>query len=104
MGNYFWVKNSGLESRFLFFGIAVLLDDGQKPAHFLSEKMAMVSTFFKMFICIVPGMHNFGSHVTSLPLRHFSGLMSLLPSNGCQDIVQAVQIISSITQLQYEQS
>ena len=29
----------------------------QKPAHFLSAQMALLSTFFQMFI--VPGMYNF---------------------------------------------
>ena len=30
----------------------------QKPAHFLSAKMALVSTFYQMFVLL--GMYNFG--------------------------------------------
>ena len=32
----------------------------QKPAHFLSAQMALVSTFFQMFIVL--GMYNFACH------------------------------------------
>ena len=33
----------------------------QKPAHFLSGQMALVSTFFQMFIIL--GMYNFASNM-----------------------------------------
>ena len=33
----------------------------QKPVHFLSAQMALVSTFFQMFIVL--GMYNFGQNV-----------------------------------------
>ena len=33
----------------------------KKPAHFLSAKMALVSTFFQMLIVL--GMYNFGAHI-----------------------------------------
>ena len=36
----------------------------QKPAHFLSAQMALVSPFFQMFI--VFGMYNFGYHINML--------------------------------------
>ena len=66
-----------------------------------------VSTFsqleYDFFSVFASEIELFCDGINSLTLRHFSGFISLLPSRGCQDIVQAVQIISSITQLQYEQ-
>ena len=65
----FWLKkhsklilNSGLKSRFLFclifqFYLMYRLIC-QKPAHFVSAKMALVSTFFQMFIVLE--MYKFG--------------------------------------------
>ena len=42
----------------ILFNISVLLDViCQKPAHFLSAQMALVSTFFQMFIVL--GVYNF---------------------------------------------
>ena len=67
---FFWVKkhfklieNSGLKSRFLFclICISVLLDvhaNLPETSPFLSAQMALVSTFFQMFIVL--GMYNFG--------------------------------------------
>ena len=54
--------HSGLNSRFLFclifwFYLMYRLIC-QKPAHFLSAQMALVSIFFQMFIVL--GMYNFG--------------------------------------------
>ena len=54
------LENSGLKSRLLFclifqFYLMYRLIC-QKPAHFLSAQMALVSTFFQMFIL---GMYNF---------------------------------------------
>ena len=54
--------DSGLKSRFLFclifqFYLMYLLIC-QKPAHFLSAQIALVSTFFQIFIVI--WMYNFG--------------------------------------------
>ena len=39
----------------------------QKPAHFLSAQMALVSTFFQM--CIVLGMYNFGADTKYYSLK-----------------------------------
>ena len=57
------MENSGFKSRFLFslifqFYLMYRLIS-QKPAHFLSVQMALVSTFFQMFIVL--GMYNFGT-------------------------------------------
>ena len=57
-----WLENSGLNSRFLFclifqFYLMYRLIC-QKPANFLSAQMALVSTFFQIFIVL--GMYNFG--------------------------------------------
>ena len=67
MGYYFHFssflgdENSGLKSRFVFCLIfqfyLIYRLICQKPAHFLSAQMSLVSTFFQMFI--VFGMHNF---------------------------------------------
>ena len=61
------IENSGLKSRFLFCLIFQCYLTHrliyQKPAHFLSAQMALVSTFFQMFI--VHGMCNFGSKISS---------------------------------------
>ena len=46
----------------------------QKPAHFLSAQMALVSTFFQMFIVL--GMYNFG---LSVKLRQNSSIFSQVP-------------------------
>ena len=55
------LKNSGLRSRFLFcliFQFCLMYRlICQKPTHFLSAQMALVSTFFQMFIVL--GMYNF---------------------------------------------
>ena len=64
-----WFENSGLKSRILFclifhFYLMYRLIF-QKPAHFLSTQMALVSTFFQMFIVL--GVYNFGV-CTYLPL------------------------------------
>ena len=58
---FYKLENSGLESRFLFclifqFYLMYRLIC-QKPPHFLSAQMALVSTFLKMFIVL--GMYNF---------------------------------------------
>ena len=40
---------------------------GQKPAHFLSAQMALVSTFFQKFIVL--GMYNFGLGLEILGMK-----------------------------------
>ena len=56
-----WLENSGLKSRFLvcliFLFYLMFWLICQKPAHFLSTQMALVSTFFQMFKLL--GMYNF---------------------------------------------
>jgi len=51
----------------------------QKPAHFLSAQMALVSTFFQMFIVL--GMYNFG---TSFAFSLFNQLSALKISSFFQ--------------------
>ena len=62
-------KHSGLKARFLFlFNISVLPDvkvNLPEISPFLSAQMALVSTFFQMFIVL--GMYNFGCGRNSFP-------------------------------------
>ena len=55
------LENSGLKSRFLFCLIfqfyLMYRVICQKPFHFLSAQMSLVSTFFQMFIVL--GMYDF---------------------------------------------
>ena len=55
----------------ILFNISVLIDVHrviyQKTAHFLSAHMALVSTFFQMFIVL--GMYNFGLILVMHQLR-----------------------------------
>ena len=62
------LENSGLKSRFLFCLICqsylMYRLICQKPAYSLSAQMALVSTFFQMFLVL--GMYNFGLNLTFL--------------------------------------
>ena len=68
------LENSGLKSRFLFclifqFYLMYRLIC-QKPAHFLSaQKMALVSTFFQMFIVL--GMYNFANMLIKAKIKYW---------------------------------
>ena len=52
----------------------------QKPAHFLSAQMALVSTFFQMFIVL--GMYNFGLPIPKMEnFGYFSAMTDAKPSS-----------------------
>ena len=68
LNTVYLLENSGLKSRYLFclmfqFYLMYRLIC-QKPAHFLSAQMALVNTFFQMFIVL--GMYNFAFFIGNM--------------------------------------
>ena len=94
-----WLENSGLKSRFLFclifqFYLMYRLIC-QKPAHFLSAQMALVSTFFQMFILL--GMYNFGSYRKTLTQafdisKRVKGRFSFSVVHFCEIMIEFLRI------------